>query len=93
MVTYDQIILPLGHHEMVQRMDDVDVELMDGVLVKLVASVEAHPAAPPGPGKHRGATTLAIRMDRVVATLLAQRILELAQTMGWPLPPKGESQA
>ena len=43
-------------------------------------------SAPPGPGKHLWATTLAIRMDPAAAIALSEQIRALAQTMGWPLP-------
>jgi hypothetical protein len=33
-----------------------------GLWLRLCASVEVHSTEPPGPGRHRGATTLAIRM-------------------------------
>jgi hypothetical protein len=85
---YDEIILPLGHHEILQRVEDFDVGLMEevGPLVRLVASVEVRPEIPPGPGRHRGATTLAIRIDPKAAIELAEQIRVLARTMGWRLP-------
>jgi hypothetical protein len=88
MSSSEQIILSLGHHEILQRVEDFDVGLLEdvGPLVRLVASVEARPEMPPGPGKHRGATTLAIRIDPKAAIDLAERIRVLARTMGWPLP-------
>jgi hypothetical protein len=81
-------ILSLGHHEFIQRVDDVSFDPLDAsaILLRLCASVEAHPSLPPGPGRHRGATTLAIRMDRGVATTLFQQIRDLFLRMGWPLP-------
>ena len=83
-------ILERGHHEFVQRIQKVSFGLLeeDGPLLRLGASVEPHPTKPPGPGRHRGATTLAIRMDRAVAIGLWQQIRDLFQTKGWPLPPE-----
>ncbi len=85
----EEEVFELGHHEFAQRIESTRVELMDGTgpLVRLVTAVQAHPTKPPGPGRHRGATTLAIRMDQVVAIELAAQIYKLARTMGWPLPP------
>jgi hypothetical protein len=82
-------ILALGHHEFIQRVEDVSFDPFDAnaLLMRLCASVEAHPTVPPGPGRHRGATTLAIRMDQAVATTLFQQIRDLFRRMGWPLPP------
>jgi hypothetical protein len=82
-------IFELGHHEFVQRVQEFSIELLEGTgpLLRLVASVEPHPTKPPGPGRHRGATSLAIRMDRAVATELWRQIRDLFQTKGWRLPP------
>jgi hypothetical protein len=93
MPTINQIWLSADHHEVGQRLVDLKVEVTDGPLVRLVASIEPDSAKPPGPGKHRSATTLAIRMDRAAAIALSQQIRELARTMGWPLPPEGGRQA
>jgi hypothetical protein len=81
-----QLYLPLGNHECMQRMVDLKVEPTDGPLVRLTASVEPDHSAPPGPGKHLWATTLAIRMDPAAAIALSEQIRALARTMGWPLP-------
>jgi len=88
-------ILKLGHHEFIQRVQEVSFEPLDasGLLVRLYASVEAHLSEPPGPGRHRGATTLAIRMDQAVAKTLFYQIRETFQRMGWPLPAQDEHQA
>lgn len=82
-------ILALGHHEFIQRVQDVEFLPLDDsdLLMRLCASVEAHPSIPPGPGMHQGATTLAIRMDRAAAMKLCQQIAEIAQRMGWQPPP------
>jgi hypothetical protein len=93
MPTINQIWLPIGNHEVGQRMVDLKVEVTDDPLVRLVASIEPDLATPPGPGRHLWATTLAIRMDRAGAIALSQQIRELARTMGWPLPPEGGHQA
>jgi hypothetical protein len=88
-------ILTLGHHEFIQRVQQIEISPLDGtgLLLRLCASVEAHSMEPPGPGRHRGATTVAIRMDRSAATTLFQQIREIFQKMGWPLPPEDASQA
>jgi hypothetical protein len=88
-------ILELGHHEFVQRIQEVSLGLLEetGPLLRLHASIEAHPTKPPGPGRHQGATTLAIRMDQSVATELFRQIRALARTKGWQLPPTNESPA
>jgi hypothetical protein len=85
-----QEILKLGHHEFIQRLQDVEIAPLDetGILLRFCASVEAHQAEPPGPGSHQGATTLAIRMDRAVAMELFRQLRELAETMGWPRLPE-----
>jgi hypothetical protein len=82
-------ILKLGHHEFTQRVQDIEIAPLDGTgpLLRLCASVAVHPSEPPGPGKHRGATTLAIRMDQAAAMRLARQIHETFQRMGWSLPP------
>jgi hypothetical protein len=68
----------LGHHEFIQRVQEIEIAPLDGTgpLLRLCASVEAHPSEPPGPGRHRGATTLAIRMDQAAARTLVQQIFE-----------------
>jgi hypothetical protein len=88
-------ILTLGHHEFIQRVQEIEISPLDrtGLLLRLCASVEVHSTEPPGPGRHRGATTLAIRMDRSAATALFQQIREIFQKMGWPLPPQDPDQA
>jgi hypothetical protein len=88
-------VLPLGHHEFIQRVQETSFEPLDssGLLLRLYVSVEAHQSVPPGPGRHRGATTLAIRMDQAAARMLFQQIRETFQRMGWPLPPEVGSQA
>jgi hypothetical protein len=88
-------ILTLGHHEFIQRVQEIEISPLDatGLLLRLCASVEVHSTEPPGPGRHRGATTLAIRMDRSAATALFQQIREIFQKMGWPLPPQDAGQA
>src|ERR1700732_3812836 len=88
-------ILTLGHHEFIQRVQEIEIAPLDGtgLLVRLCASVEVHSTEPPGPGRHRRATTLAIRMDRSAATALFQQIREIFQKMGWPLPPHDAGQA
>jgi hypothetical protein len=89
-------ILKLGHHEFIQRVQETSFEPVEGTagpLLRLCASIEAHPSEPPGPGRHRAATTLAIRMDQVVAIELARQIHETFQRMGWRLPPEAGSQA
>jgi hypothetical protein len=82
-------VLELGHHEFTQRVQQTSFDSLDssGVLMRVSASVEAHPTEPPGPGRHQGATTLAIRMDQAVATELFRQIAETFRRMGWPLPP------
>ena len=82
-------ILELGHHEFIQRVQEIEIEPLDkeSPLLRLCASVEVHPSKPPGIGRHRGATTLAIRMDQAAARKLFRQIHETFQTMGWPLPP------
>ena len=82
-------ILTLGHHEFIQRVQEIEISPLDrtGLLLRLCASVEVHSTEPRGPGRHRGATTLAIRMDRSAATALFQQIREIFQKMGWQLPP------
>ena len=88
-------ILTLGHHEFIQRVQEIEISPLDrtGLLLRLCASVEVHSTEPPGPGRHRGATTLAIRMDRSAATALFQQIREIFQKMGWPLPAQDAGQA
>jgi hypothetical protein len=88
-------ILTLGHHEFIQRVQEIEIAPLDatGLLLRLCASVEVHSTEPPGPGRHRGATTLAIRMDRSAATALFQQIREIFQKMGWQLPPQDAGQA
>ena len=88
-------ILKLGHHEFTQRVQDIEIAPLDGTgpLLRLCASVEVHPSEPPGPGRHRGATTLAIRMDPAAARTLFGQIHEIFQKMGCPLPSGAESQA
>ena len=88
-------ILTLGHHEFIQRVQEIEISPLDrtGLLLRLCASVEVHSTEPPGPGRHRGATTLAIRMDRSAATALFQQIREIFQKMGWQLPPQDAGQA
>jgi hypothetical protein len=85
--------LPSGHTEVLQRADDIDIEPIrdSSPSVRLNALLALHPALsdPETPA----ATTLAIRMDQSVAMRLAGRIFRLAQTMGWPTPTEGESQA
>ena len=83
-------VLPLGHHEFIQRVQETSFEPLDssGLLLRLCASVEVHPSEPPGPGRHRGATTLAIRMVQAAARTLFGQIRETFQRMGWP-PPLG----
>ena len=90
-----KIILELGHHELVVPAIDWEVvsNPESALAVTLIASIQSHPAIPPFPGTHRGATTLAIQMDRAVAIALSERIRELARSMDWPLPPEGERQA
>ena len=82
-------ILTLGHHEFIQRVQEIEISPLDrtGLLLRLCASVEVHSTEPPGPGRHQGATTLAIHMDRSAATALFQQIREIFQKMGWQLPP------
>lgn len=88
-------VLTLGHHELIQRVQEIEIAPLDatGLLLRLCASVEVHSTEPPGPGRHRGATTLAIRMDRVAAMTLYQQIRDIFQKMGWQLPPQGAGQA
>jgi len=81
-------IIPLqtGDYEITQRLEDFDVELLEGgPLLRLVAVVRHHPGEPHGLGKHQRATTLAIHMDPKAAIELAARIHELSRKMGWPL--------
>jgi hypothetical protein len=88
-------ILELGHHEFTQRVQEIEIAPFDGTgpLLRLCVSVEVHPSKPPGPGRHRGATTVAIRMDQAAARMLFAQIRETFQRMGWPLPPEAENQA
>jgi len=88
-------ILTLGHHEFIQRVQEIEISPLDrtGLLLRLCASVEVQSTEPPGPGRHRGATTLAIRMDRSAATALFQQIREIFRKMGWQLPPQDAGQA
>lgn len=83
------IPLDLGHHEIIQRVEFQQVVPLDdsGPLVRLCASVQAHPDVPAGPGRHLGATTLAIRMDQAAAISLVQQICETGRRMGWRMPP------
>ena len=87
-------ILTLGHHEFIQRVHEIEIAPLNatGLLLRLCASVEVHPAVPPGPGMHQGATTLAIRMDQAAARMLFQQIRETFQRMGWQPPPEAEYQ-
>ena len=79
--------LNLGHHDITQRLLDVEALPSEGgPLVQLLASVEAHQDEPLGRGTRPGATTLAIRMDQSVATKLLGELRDVFQTMGWPLP-------
>jgi hypothetical protein len=86
-------ILALGHHEFIQRVQEIEIESLEGTgpLLRLCTSVEAHPSEPPGPGRHRGATTLAIRMDQSAARRLFQRIHETFQRMDWQLPAEANA--
>jgi hypothetical protein len=88
-------ILSLGHHEFIQRVQDLEIAPLDGTgpLLRLCASVEIHSSVPPGPGRHRGATTLAIHLDQAVARMLFRQIRETFQKMGWSLPTERENQA
>jgi hypothetical protein len=88
-------ILTLGHHEFIQPVQEIEISPLDrtGLLLRLCASVEVHSTELPGPERHRGATTLAIRMDRSAATALFQQIREIFQKMGWQLPPQDAGQA
>ena len=88
-------ILKLGHHEFTQRVQDIEIAPLDGIgpLLRICASVEVHPSVPPGPGRHRGATTLAIRLDQSAARILFEQIRETFQKMGWSLPKEGETRA
>jgi len=80
-------ILELGHHEFEQRVESFDIDLLgDGSLVRLCIAVQAHPLKPPGPGRHRAATTLAIRMDQAAAIELLTKLRVFARKMDWPLP-------
>jgi hypothetical protein len=56
-------------------------------------AVQAHPLKPPGPGRHRAATTLAIRMDQAAAIELLAKLRVFARKMDWPLPREHENQA
>src|ERR1700730_9181068 len=86
-------ILTLGHHEFIQRVQEIEIAPLDGtgLLLRLCASVEVHSMEPPFPGRHPAATTLAIRRERAAATLLFQQIREIFQKMDWPLPPANET--
>jgi len=81
-------VLPLGHTELVQRVERVETTFLDesALYLRLLAQVEAHPDRPPGPAQHQGATSVAIRMDRAVAMTLVKQICDLAKEKGWPLP-------
>lgn len=74
------------------RWQDVTAETSEeSALVRLTGSI-LHPEPLP---RFRGippqATTLAIHMDPKAALELAASILDLAQTMDWPLPPAIEA--
>jgi hypothetical protein len=72
--------------EIPRKVDSWTPGLLEGTgpLVELVASFELDPMIR-NPGEKRlMATTLAIRMDPKVAIELAQRILALDLTKGWP---------
>jgi hypothetical protein len=88
-------MLELGHHEFVQRIQEISFGFLEetGPLLRLHAAVEAHPAKPPGPGRHQGATTLAIRTDQAIAIELWRQIRALARTKSWQLPSEAGNQA
>jgi len=75
-----------GLNEIPQRLEDFQVGLMEGeLLVRIVATVRSHFGEPSGHGIPQPETTLAIRMDRAAAMMLAAKLRDLAQTMDWPL--------
>jgi len=75
-------------NEISQRIESWTVQnYEDGPLVELTALTEFDVAALSDAEKHLMATTLAIRMDPKAAIGLAEQIVELARTKGWPLPP------
>ena len=79
--------LPIGQTKISQKIADVTPQLLEGgPLVELIASAELDPMITLDGEKRLRATTLAIRMDRKVATELAERIRALDLTRGWPLP-------
>jgi hypothetical protein len=82
-------ILTLGHHEFTQRVQEIEVESLDGTgpLLRLYASVEAHISAPTGPGRHRGPPPWPSVWIQSAAMKLARQIHETFQRMDWPLPP------
>ena len=82
------ISLPVGRTEISPRIASWTVELSEGIgpLVELIALGELDPVIQMPLEKRLAATTLAIRMDRVVAIGLSQQIRELARSKGWPLP-------
>jgi hypothetical protein len=89
------ISLPVGRTEINPRVASWTVELSEGLgpLVELIALGELDPVIQNPLEKRQAATTLAIRMDRVVAIALSQQIRELARSKGWPLPLEGERRA
>ena len=86
--------LALGHHEIIQRVEFQEAMPLEdiGPTMRLCALVQVHSDVPPGPGRHQGATTLAIHMDQVAAISLVQQIYETGRRMGWQMPPQAGSQ-
>ena len=62
-------ILTLGHHEFIQRVQEIEIAPLDGtgLLLRLCASVEVHSTEPPGPGRHRRATRALFMYTRAQA--------------------------
>jgi hypothetical protein len=77
--------LPIGQTIISQTIADITPRLYeDGPLVELIASAELDPMIRLDGEKRLWATTLAIRMAPKAAVELAQRILDLDLTKGWP---------
>jgi hypothetical protein len=83
-----------SHHRIVQRVENISVDIIRGPRgpqVELVASIAPDPNGP-NPGLPM-ATSVAIHMDQSVAMILFSRLRERFLTMGWPLPSEDESPA
>jgi hypothetical protein len=85
----------LGEHELEEPVLAWSVETLDGPapMVELLASLRSQPMTPLFPmTRGQTATTLAIRMDPVVAMKLYEQLGELGRRMGWRQPEADASQ-